>query len=363
MPNIYGLIGLTETEYKNVRDFDKNVTWEAIANYRDLVNSIAGTTTSLLVQATPTIIPTDIHELHGDGEMDIVEDGAEYPPIDITGRYQTQYPVYQFGQRLNITRTKLANMPVQKLDALIRTVGGRYANARTNTALRALFNNAAVTVDDDIHGELTISPLANNDGTVYPAGILDPSAGVRSTLQAYNVSGNAAVVVADFTNAYNYMSATYGDMNGGIGVTTYVNPLMESAIRSLSGFIPVTISDVTQDVTKDVVAQFPELVGMQGKFIGRLENCNIFTWSKIPNNYILSLNPNAPKPVKMRVDEAAILGRGQLQILADMGTSEDLTMRISQWTARFGYGVANRLNGYITQVKASGSYDVPTFAS
>lgn len=363
MPTIYGLIGLTDTEYRNVRDFDKSVTYEAINTYVDLVNSVAGTTMSMFVDGVPTITPTDIHELHGSGEMDIVADGAEYPPIAVTGTFETQYPIFNVGQRLNINRIDAAKMTVQQLDKSVRAIATRYTNARTNQALRAIFRNTTYSVLDRDFGTLSIKPLANNDGTVYPAGTLNPSAGTRSTLQAYNVSGSASLAKADFTNSYSYLSDTYGDMNGGIGVVSFVNPQMEEDVRGISGFIPVQVSDVINNANAEYIASYPELTGMQGRPIGRVGNCNIWSWSKMPNDYLFSMYPSADKPVKMRVDAEAELGRGNLQILTNMSEIDDPTIRLSQWAARFGYGVANRLNGYVVQIKASGDYDIPVFAN
>ena len=100
------------------------------------------------------------------------------------------------------------------------------------------------------------------------------------------------------------------------------------------------------------------LPNVPGRILGRTDSgVWVSEWRWVPSGYIVNVSLDAPPPLKMRVDpDDTGLGSG-LQLVAE---DELNPLRVAYWENRFGIGCANRLNGVVIQLKASGSYDIPS---
>jgi hypothetical protein len=147
----------------------------------------------------------------------------------------------------------------------------------------------------------------------------------------------------------------FGRTTGGENVVSFINPAEQSVTEFLTNFVEVQDRFVTPGDDADIPD--PAVLG-PGAYIGRVVGySHIKVWDWIPANYILSVYLDAPKPLKQRRDPQDTGLAPGLQLV-----SQEFSMPMNEWywDDRFGFAVGNRLNGVIIQLKASGSYDIPS---
>jgi hypothetical protein len=88
----------------------------------------------------------------------------------------------------------------------------------------------------------------------------------------------------------------------------------------------------------------------------------VMRWNMIPTGYVVALDLNGPKPVARREWPAGNQLRGLQLIRPDADTTYPVNSVYYERWAGWG-GNFDRSNGAIMQVKASGTYDVPSIAA
>jgi len=211
---------------------------------------------------------------------------------------------------------------------------------------------------------LTIRRLANTDGTSFPPVIGSVS---EADDQHYVEQGDLATAIDDThdpwigtnTNSVNIITELeehFGVSAGSSEIVSFINNAEVPEVSALTEFEPVDIIQIAEGSQTASPVQVPS--NLPGVVIGRHRaGAWIVRWDFVPATYILSVHTGVEAPLMKRVDPADTGLGTDLQLVAQ---DEEFPFSESTWRHRFGFGVANRLNGYVVEVAAGGSYTDPT---
>ncbi|MEL7434244.1 MAG: hypothetical protein AAFN11_09875, partial [Chloroflexota bacterium] len=222
---------------------------------------------------------------------------------------------------------------------------------------RTVVDEWPTTDGDGAIGTLTIKPLANNDAALYPP-LIGADSDDTAQENHYLVSGYAATAISDDNNPYitirNELEEHFG-LNEGYGnCVAFIHTDQVAATEALADFVDVTDVVVTPG---DDTATVNGLPNVPGRIIGRVSGVWVSEWRYIPSGYILGTDLDQPAPTKVRVHRSEY---GLPQALALVSEDERHPIMTRNYEHDMGVGVGNRLNGVIVQLKASGSYDIPS---
>lgn len=355
MSQIFALAGLSASDYQFVRKADQRLIYEAIATYTARANQDMMDAMSVFVGET-TQVYTERFQLPGSGYMSRRADGTRGPAVRTTGSWDVGYPLYDYGEQIAATDIEMAYMTPAELDRHVQTIVTRYSNTARRDILNALFNSAAVTFADVRNGTVTVQPLANGDSVVYPPVL---GAVSEATDTHYLETNYAAASISDsndpIVTIVDELEEHFGSQTGNSNIVVFINNAQTAKITGLTAFVDEPDRFVREGVQTPIPGGVPSI---PGKILGRHRSgAWVSEWRWIPANYLLGIHLEAPKPLKMRVDPAETgLPRG----LALVSRDQAYPLDSSEWRARFGFGVANRLNGVCVELGTGGSYTVPT---
>jgi hypothetical protein len=215
--------------------------------------------------------------------------------------------------------------------------------------LSSLYVNTTWQVDDEDHGTLTIQPLANGDSTTYPFW----NAGVFGATDDH--FGAQANPISDSDNPYPAIYEELKEHPENTGdVVSFIPTNLKSATTGLATFTDMPDPNLADPNAVRLVGR-PGMDVTPGTLIG-YEASGVFVveWPSLPDNYIVSMITNGPRPLGMREDPLPAL-RGFRQI----ATREDHPYWESQWFRRAGFGVYNRIGATITRI-GNASYAPPS---
>lgn len=272
------------------------------------------------------------------------------------GSWDVAYPLWDFGEKLVISDVDLAYMTMQEFEKQVKGIVTTYINTFRYELQRALYNSATRTFTDPDWGSLTIQPLANNDGTLYPP-ILGKEAATASHTH-YIESGYTSSSISNSNNPIptivEHLEEHFGEVQGGENIVVLAHRDEVLKLSALSSFVAVPDNFVIQSVNTAVPTNYPSI---PGKIVGRMNGAWISQWRWQPSGYLYGQHMDAASPLKLRQDPAATgLGTG-LQL---KGGDDQYPLVGSEWRVRFGVGVANRLNGVSMELSNGGTYDVPS---
>lgn len=357
MAGIFGHLNLDDSDYVYSLTSGQNLIYDAAADYIARVNAEIQSAMTAFVQG-PIEAYTERYKLPGGGYLQRRRDEGRYGAVKASGSWDVAYPLEDFGAQIAGDDVSMAYMTVQELDNHISTVAIQNVNTVRFEMLKAILNGTNATFSDERHGSLTVRRLANGDGSLYPP-ILGATADADDT--HYLESSYASASISDTNNPYATMVEElvehFGESVGGDNIVVFINPAQAGVTMDLTDFVQVEDRFIRSGANADVPQMLPTV---PGKIIGRMTGtgaCWVVQWRWIPANYLLAVHLEAPPPLKMRVDPAATgLGRG-LQLVAE---DEQFPFKSSFWRHRFGFGVANRLNGVVMELGTGGTYTTPT---
>jgi len=138
-----------------------------------------------------------------------------------------------------------------------------------------------------------------------------------------------------------------------VGVpTVWINTAQRTAVAALTGFIPITPTNVTPAYTSPSVVQAYDRNTPNNQLIGYLANQNYAeVWVKpwIPAGYLFAYMANSLKPLKIRTRNE---GSEALILAAE---DEEHPLRCRVLTAEFGVGVWQRTAGAVLFVDSGGA--------
>jgi hypothetical protein len=274
------------------------------------------------------------------------------------------YPFYDYDLATRFTWKFLRDADVRQVEAVHANALASDNKLITTSILRRLLDPTAGMNDDG----RTVYGLWNNDGTVPPSYLFNTFAGTHNH---YMVSNAAEVVGSDIDDLYkNVEEHGYLD-NPSAKAILFVSPLMmqkisrvrvDNADQPAYDFIPSLGAPpwIAQENIINPDGQAP--ADWQGlKIEGSYGPVWITTSGFMPNNYMLLVatgGPGSPlNPVGFR--EHITPGYQGLRLLPG---ARNYPLVDSFYSRGFGVGVRHRGAAAVMQIKASGTYDIPSLA-
>lgn len=276
------------------------------------------------------------------------EDGRARP-TKRAGHYDVGFPILNAGDAFGVDFVTRAKMTVQELnDWLSETL---IADKRwmRDQMLAALFTNVNWTFPDQLYGDLTIKPLANNDTDTYQL-----QTGGDSGAAAQHYLAQAAGI-ADATNPYPTIHDTLMNHpeNGGT-VVAFIPSGLRATTEALATFKEVLDPNITPGTATSVLVGSLG-VNVPGRIIGyETSGVWIVEWPSLPANYIIAVTTEGPRPLAMRQHPEP-----SLQGFKRVAERDDYPWFESQYVRRAGFGGWNRVGAIVYRI-GNASYAIPS---
>jgi len=365
MSGIFGHLNISDADYVFNATAGQQVIFEAATAYVNRANEELNRMLSVFVSQN-----TDKHTLRyklpGNGYLQRRGPDGRYGTVKATGSWDCAFPLEDYGAQIAGNDVDMAYMTVAELERHINTVIQQNVNTVRYEVLKALMFGTNATFIDPLHGSLTIRRLANTDSTLYPPVIgslteADDQHYVETNYLATaiddthdpwpGIGGNANSIVDE-------LEEHFGVNAGSSEIVSFINKAEVAEVSALTDFEPVSINQIAEGAQTASPVQVPQ--NLPGVVIGRHRaGAWIVRWDWVPATYILSVHTGVEPPLQKRVDPAATGLGTDLQLVA---VDEEYPFRGSTWRHRFGFGVANRLNGFVVEVAAGGGYTDPTLS-
>lgn len=357
MAGIYGLIGLSDNEHAFVTQVGQRLVFTAANQYLAQISQEIVNASSVFIEE----MTTDFKERYkapGGGRLQEIGSRSRPAAVKARGSWDVAYPIRYWGSEIAYTRRSVAKLTVAELQNDLNTVQIQAVNTLRHRILRRILKNTTDTFSDEDHGALTIQPLANGDGTLYP-----PVIGSESEADDTHhlESGYAASAISDTNNPFvtisDELTEHYGDNTGGNDVVVFINKAQTAVVEDLTDFYPVEDKDIRSGQDADVPTNMPNI---PGKIIGRMTgrgSCWVSQWDWMPANYMLGIHLNAPAPLKMRV---ALPEWGFPSAITLVSENEDYPFYQADYESVYDVGVGNRLNGVVMELGTGGTYSIPS---
>ena len=319
--------------------------------------------TSIFVQTT-TWDHKERFKLPGNGYSQ-EEDQDNRAPSGVskaTGSWDVAYPLRQYGDAFSWSDTDMAYMTMAEYENHVQTVINKNNNTVFHNILEPIFNNVAQTFSDMRVGSLTIQCLANGDSVVYPPKFGTTTEATENQYLAPNyLESGISNTNNPFLSIRDQLEPHFGFPQGGSPIVALVNSSATKYIKLMPGFDDYTNRYL---VPGDNITTLKDLPPMppSGRIIGveGISGVVVFEWPRIPSGWMIGIHLEALKPLKKRIDPpyaTSLLGQGELMMVSQ---DEDYPFRTNRWRNRYGYGVANRLNGVVVALNGTSSYTIPS---
>jgi hypothetical protein len=296
--------------------------------------------------------------LPGGGKLQRMGRQAQAGAMKRTGSYDVAMPLRQWGAQLAGSRVDTAYMTIQELSAHLDTIMIQDLNTLRWRILTSIFEDTNLTFTDPIHGSLTVTRLANTDGTLYP-----PVLGSETEADDdhYAETDYTVAQIADANNPVSTLVAEIAEHFGGIGsqgrefVYFHGNDQL-SYLQAITGYVPISDQYIQIASSTADVRTWPNV---PGRVHGRLSGAWLSEWDGwIPDTYGIMVLLGVGAPLIKRVDPAEVgLGRG-LQLVARDGSHP---MEQAHYENRYGLGCGNRLSAAVLEISGGGAtYAPPT---
>lgn len=369
MSGIFGHLNVADTERVYQATVGQQVLFDAAMDYVARSNEEIRRIMSIFVERETTN-HAQRYMLPSGGYLPRRSSEGGYDAVKASGYWDVAFPLEDFGAKIAGTDVDMAYMSVAELDRHIASIVQRNYNTMRYEALYALMTPTNGTFVDGLWGSLTIRRLANattgSDTTVYPPVIGSVS---EATEDHYLETNYLATAIDDshdpwrgtggnLVNIVDDLSQHFGVSAGSDEIVSFINSAEVPEVSALTDFIETPVVQIREGAQTAQAVNIP--TDLPGVVIGRHRaGAWIVRWDWIPATYILSVHLGVEKPLQMRVDPPDTgLGSG-LQLIAKHG---DTPFQESIWRNRFGFGVANRLNGMVVEVAAGGGFTAPTLA-
>lgn len=364
MSGVLGALGLNSTDSERVwvSQLGQAAVYDAINMTFAQHNMDLNSSAMLFLEGT-TPNWKERYYLPGGGYMQRKRAQSRAGAVKATGSWDVAYPIEEFGAAWCADEEAYRNMTAAALNRTVMTVLEQDVASMRREILKAIFNNTARTFIDPLWGSLTIQPLANADGTVYPP--LIGSDADATGLNNYLASGYAAASISDTNNPVktivDLLESYYGTPTGGSRIAVFCDSTTTPYIEALTDFVPVPNMFVNPgDDTATPQNLPPEIYspGHTWRVIGTTASSGaiIAQWARMPAGYMLGIHLDAPKPLKRRVDAEHT---GYPDGLHNVVQGYDVPFWLAEYRHRYGFGCGNRQNGVVMQL-TTGSYTIPS---
>lgn len=356
---IFGALGLPETDASILNNIGQEVVYGAVARSLEEHNAEVLDSMGLFVERRTPDWKLTYKLDNGGGYLQRKGPRSNAAEVKPPPGWDAALPLEDFGAGFAADRITFAYMTVRDLNRVVRTVQNQDKATVRLEMLRAIFNNTQRVFKDDLRGDLTVMPLANNDTVIYPA-LVGSDAPTRAN--AYLGVPLDATAITDANNplpkAVDTLEGHFGTPSGGSAIVVFFNNAQTQGMQHLAGFEPVVNRYVTPGIADNRV-DLENLPPLPGRIIGVSDGAILVEWRQMPPGYLLGVHLEAPPPLLERVDTEASGLLAGLQLIAE---DFDNPFWKYEWSHRFGFGAGNRLNGAVIDLTAAGgpnTYTVP----
>lgn len=359
MASIFGHLDVSQTDYVYNATVGQQVLYNAAQEYLTRVNEEISRVLGVFVEGM-TEKASIRYKSEGGGYLQERQANGDYAAVKASGSWDVAFPLKDFGAELAANDIAMAYMSINELENHIQNIVLQDINTLRFQILYALLHGSTVSFIDEVHGSLTLQPLANGDSVVYPPVVGSATGATESHVYE---SGYTAANISDANDPIATIVAELVEHSqmqdpNGEEVVVFINSAQQAKIEALTDYEPVPDRHIIV-ANVEVAARSGGLPDVPGKIIGRhRDGAWISVWNFIPAGWVFGMHLGMRSPLMMRVDPAATgLGRG-LQLIAQ---DEKYPFERSIWRHRYGLAVANRLNGVAMELSADGDgYDAPT---
>ncbi|MFZ5919816.1 MAG: hypothetical protein ACOYY3_02050 [Chloroflexota bacterium] len=300
MSELFGLLNRSDLDRAFVNQIGQNVIYDAIQQVLDNHSEDLRAAYSIFVQEE-TELRVERFKLPGGGYMQRRGGLAQSAASKRAGSWDVAYPIEDFGSQLAGDDITLAYMSLKELDTHLDDIILKDINTVRREILIAMFNNTDYPFEEDDLPDITVKPLANNDGTIYP-----PTAGQEDSAEDshYLVSGYAPDAISDDNDPFEVVRDELVEHFGGRSATgedvaVFFNDAHTKKVEALSDFTEIDDVHIRRGDYADSVVNAP--TGLPGRVIGRVDGVWAVEWSWLPPDYFVGSHLAVAKPLKMRV--------------------------------------------------------------
>jgi hypothetical protein len=247
-------------------------------------------------------------------------------------------PLYLKQAAYQVTAKFMQNKTIGDLEKVVLAVRDADIRDVLKSIRRTLFNptNNLTYTDRFVDGAtLPLRQLINADSAYIPP---DMWGNTFDSSTHTHYSGTSSWVVANMTSLGTNVLEHYSSGQ----IRQYINPANESTVRGFTGFLPYPDPRIIQGVNADhATGRVLDLFSPYNRPIGILGVAEIWTKPWVPSNYVFCFNPDAPKPLRMRVRNNA---SGSLRIAAEI---DRYPLRATFMEREYGIGVVERAKGAV----------------
>lgn len=303
---------------------------------------------SLLVGSTITRAQARVEQGAIDEGQEIGPDGR---PLETyhSGYYEVGYPLKRVAWALGWNRETFARMTVADLDKQFNAKVAGNARRHSREILKALLFKANYDYTDELEGTVTVTRLANTDGTIYLPDNAEENHYLTSgyAANALSATNNPFVTIANEIREH-YTTSTR--------VVVFINSAQVAEIQAdLPSFVDGPVAGIAPS-TLTATALDPG-VNVPGDFLGTdsASGAYVYVWNRIPANYMYGQAVDETPPLVQRIPAEAML-----QGFTSLDEEAHLPFYKRSWIEIFGYSVAQRLVGVAMELTADATYDNPT---
>ena len=351
---------LTQT----IDGFDLNNIWNEFQEVVALVNAQRQLMLQLLTFPVTNLIERVAQINQGDFER--ASEYGEPRGIRPQGSYLTLgYDFEDYDLASRFTWKFLRDAPANQIEAINTMVVEADNRLMYNKVMDAMYNNANRLAD--INGQdVNVYALYNADGTVPPAYKTNTFDGTHTH---YLVAGNATVQHGDLDDMYEHLRHHGYSSENGVNHLLFVNPAQGNVIRTFRiatgatwDFIPA-VGTPAQFMPQDAVL----LNGQQApanisgfSVLGSYGYWTVVVDDMFPAGYMLGIGTGGPDSLNNPVGFREHPNPAFRGLRLVKGPNPDYPLIDSFYQRSFGTGIRQRGGSVVMQVKAAGSYDVPT---
>lgn len=357
MSGLAGLLNISDSERAFVNTIGQAVVFDAVNQLlSDYSVEVAAQTGVFVERLTEKFKMRYL--LPGGGKLQRMGRQAAAGAVKRYGYYDVGFPLRQWGAEMAGDRVDMAYMTIAELSAHLDTIMIQDLNTIRWRILTSIFEDTNLTFTDPLHGAITVTRLANTDGTLYP-----PVVGSETEADDdhYINVGYTVAAIADANNPVTTLVAEIAEHFGGIGSTgrnfVYFHGNDQLAyLQAITGYVATSDQWIQDNTTTDTTAGWPNV---PGRVHGRLSGAWLSEWDGwIPDMFGICVLLDVPAPLMMRTDPSDVgLGNGGLALVA---TDSQHPMQRASYERRFGFGVGNRLSAAVAEINEDGSYAPPS---
>jgi len=355
MSMLPGLINAQDNMHGFIRNVGQGLVTDAVAELLAVYNEEINLSMGAFVEKQTEQFKVR-YLLPGGGRLQVMGRQAPAAAFKRYGYYDVAFPLRQYGVEISGGRVDLAYTTVAEMDAHIDAILTADMNTMRERLLVSIFENDNLAYTDEYHGAITVTRLANGDGTLFPPvlGSEDEADDDHYLNAGYNVAGIAAGQNPAVT-LRNEISEHFGGVGTRGRNFVYFHGADQTAyLAAIAGYNALSDQYITAGNDTAVVNGLPNV---PGRIHGRGWGCWLSEWDGwIPDTYGLMVLLDVAAPLIMRVDPKETGLNSGLQMVA-----RDINHPLERMSfeRRFGFGCGNRLSAAIMLVTDGGTYLVP----